>query len=162
MQIVKMTELDFEAFWPVFRDIVKAEETYAFEPDMAYDDARTLWLDMPTATYVAKSEDVILGSYYIKPNAGGPGSHVCNCGYMVGPAARGKGVARTMCLHSQDVARELGFTAMQFNSVVSTNEIAVDLWKKLGFDVVGTLPSAFKHKQLGFVDSLVMFKRLSQ
>ncbi|WP_148861320.1 GNAT family N-acetyltransferase [Marinobacter fonticola] len=160
MQIVKMTGPDFELFWPIFREIVRAEDTYAFDPDISYEQARSLWLETPTATYVAREGDTVLGSYYLKPNAAGPGSHVCNCGYMVSRSARGKGVARRLCLHSQDIAKTHGYTAMQFNSVVSTNEAAVALWKKLDFEVVGTLPGAFKHKQLGFVDSLVMFKAL--
>ena len=98
--------------------------------------------------------------YYLKANAGGPGDHVSNCGYMVSEAARGRGVARLMCEHSQQVARERGFLAMQFNSVVSTNEVAVALWQKLGFEIVGRLPRAYRHARLGFVDSLVMFKWL--
>jgi ribosomal protein S18 acetylase RimI-like enzyme len=49
---------------------------------------------------------------------------------------------------------------MQYNLVVSTNTGAVRLWKKHGFDVAGTLPGAFRHSRLGFVDAFVMYKQL--
>ena len=87
---------------------------------------------------------------------------MCNCGYMVSSAARGKGLATTMCEHSQQVAIDLGYMAMQFNFVATSNEGAVRLWGKLGFDTVGQLPNAFKHPSLGYVDALVMFKWLAK
>src|SRR5690606_26260137 len=102
----------------------------------------------------------ILGTYFIKNNQDGPGDHVCNCGYMVASAARGRGLATAMCEHSQRIARQLGYLAMQFNLVVSTNERAVQLWSRLGFATVGRLPRAFRHPTLGFVDALVMYKWL--
>ncbi|KVC95271.1 GNAT family N-acetyltransferase [Burkholderia ubonensis] len=155
-----MTADDFARFWPTYRAVVAAQETYAFDPAQTEDAARAQWLDAPLCTWVAEEDGVLLGSYYLKANAAGPGSHVCNCGYMVSEAARGRGVARRMCEHSQEVARERGFLAMQFNSVVSTNEAAVALWQKLGFEIVGRLPRAYRHARLGLVDSLVMYKWL--
>lgn len=116
---------------------------------------------LATKTFVIEKTDDLLGTYFIKPNQGGPGSHVCNCGYMVSSKARGMGLATKMCEHSQQIALELGFKAMQFNSVVSTNEGAVRLWQKLGFDIVGTLPKAFKHPTQGYVDAYVMYKWLA-
>ena len=103
----------------------------------------------------------IFGTYYLKTNQGGPGKHVCNCGYMVSSVARGMGIARQMCEHSQGIAVAMGFNAMQFNFVASSNDVAVALWKKLGFDVVGTLPRAFNHPTLGLVDAFVMYKWLT-
>ncbi|WP_268800780.1 GNAT family N-acetyltransferase [Pseudomonas huanghezhanensis] len=157
-----MTLDDFEAFWPTFQAVVVAQQTYAYDPALTQDDARHLWLDYPLQTLIAEEDGVLLGSYYLKANAAGPGSHVSNCGYMVTEAARGRGIARMMCEHSQQLAREHGFQAMQFNSVVATNEVAVALWQKLGFDVVGRLPRAYRHKQLGLVDCLVMYKWLGE
>ncbi|MEW8381327.1 MAG: GNAT family N-acetyltransferase, partial [Candidatus Thiodiazotropha taylori] len=101
-----------------------------------------------------------VGTYYIKTNQAGPGSHVCNCGYMVPSSSRGKGLATAMCEHSQNTARDLGYKAMQFNFVASTNEGAVRLWQKLGFEVVGRLPEAFNHPVKGYVDALVLYKWL--
>ncbi|WP_120511885.1 GNAT family N-acetyltransferase [Photobacterium salinisoli] len=159
--IREMDAADFEQFWPEFRRIIQAQETYAFDPEMSREQAYTLWGEMPLKTFVCVEGDIVLGSYYLKANAMGPGNHVCNCGYMVTKAARGKGVARAMCEHSQRVALEQGFSAMQFNSVVSTNEVAVKLWQKLGFQIVGTLPGAYRHKTQGLVDCYVMYKQLN-
>ena len=108
----------------------------------------------------AAASGAALGTYYIKPNQPGAGSHVCNCGYIVGEEVRGRGVATLMCEHSQREAIRRGFRAMQFNLVVSTNESAVRLWQKLGYDIVGTLPGAFKLPRQGFVDAYVMYKQL--
>ncbi|PLU10439.1 GNAT family N-acetyltransferase [Sinorhizobium medicae] len=102
----------------------------------------------------------MLGTYYIRANQAGGGRHVCNCGYMTHAAASGKGVARRMHEHSLAHARASGFRAMQFNFVISSNERAVCLWKRLGFEVVGTLPEAFLHPSKGYVDALVMFRSL--
>lgn len=160
IQIRPMTRDDFDIFWPTFQAVVVAQETYAYDPALTREQARVLWMELPLHTLVAEEDGQLLGSYCLKANAAGPGSHVSNCGYMVTEAARGRGVARLMCEHSQQLARESGFLAMQFNSVVSTNEAAVALWSKLGFATVGRLPRAYRHRQLGLVDCLVMFKWL--
>jgi ribosomal protein S18 acetylase RimI-like enzyme len=158
--IREITRADFESFWPTFSAVIHAQETYAFDPDMTQEHAFDLWCKSSLQAYVFVMNDVVLGSYYIKPNAMGPSSHICNCGYMVSTEARGKGIARLMCEHSQATALRLGFDAMQFNSVVSTNEVAVKLWEKLGFQIIGTIPKAYKHARLGLVDSYIMHKWL--
>lgn len=161
IQIRPMTPEDFEQFWPTFQAVVAAGQTYAYDPALDKEQARALWMQVPLHTLVAEEDGQLLGSYYLKPNAAGPGNHVSNCGYMVTEAARGRGVARLMCEHSQQLALASGFLAMQFNSVVATNEVAVALWHKLGFETVGRLPKAYRHAQLGLVDCLVMFKWLA-
>lgn len=158
--IREMSKSDFESFWPTFSAVIQAQETYAFDPNMTLGEAFSLWCELPLKAYVYVENDVVLGTYYIKPNAMGPSNHICNCGYMVSSEARGKGIARLLCEHSQKTAIELGFDAMQFNSVVSTNEVAVRLWGKLGFNIIGTIPKAYRHAQLGLVDSYVMYKWL--
>lgn len=160
VHISEITKSDFKLFWPVFKEVVVAEETYAFDSKIDIESAYDLWCLSTLKTYIVKENNLILGSYFIKPNAAGPSSHICNCGYMVNPESRGKGIAGKLCLHSQEIAIKLGFTAMQFNSVVSTNEVAINLWKKLGFRIVGTIPNAYKHKRFGFVDSFIMHKQL--
>ncbi len=110
---------------------------------------------------VKDEQGALLGSYYLKANAAGPGQHVCNCGYMVTPQARGKGVASAMCEHSQQEAVTQGFKAMQFNAVVASNHVAVGLWQRLGFEIVGTVPNAYQHASLGYVDTHVMYKALT-
>jgi ribosomal protein S18 acetylase RimI-like enzyme len=152
---------DWPLIWQIIAPVFRAGETYAFAPEISEAEAHRVWIDMPSAAYVATdARDAVLGTYYIKPNQPALGAHVCNCGYIVGEHAQGKGVASLMCEHSQREARRLGFRAMQFNLVVSTNESAVRLWQKLGFAIVGTLPGAFQHAKYGFIDAFVMYKQL--
>lgn len=152
---------DWPALWPILQETIRAGEAYSYAPDSTPEQIHELWIRAPGATFVACSAaGEVLGSYFIKANQPGLGSHVCNCGYLVASQARGQGIAAAMCEHSQVQARAMRFRAMQFNFVVSTNESAVRLWQKLGFAVVGRLPGAFRHQRLGFVDALVMFKSL--
>lgn len=160
MTIREAVSGDFEQIWPIFHEIAAAGETYAYPRDITKEEALRLWMDVPRKTYVFEQDGKVLGSYYIKTNQAGPGSHVCNCGYMVSSAARGRGLATAMCKHSQGVAIELGYKAMQFNFVASSNKEAVRLWRKLGFAIVGRLPKAFHHPSNGYVDALVMYKWL--
>lgn len=154
------TTEDFDQIWPIFNAVVAKGDTYTYPRDMEKEQAFDIWMKAPRLSFVAEYEGAIVGTYFLKTNQSGGGDHVCNCGYMVAPAARGQGVAALMCEHSQTVAKELGYRAMQFNFVVSSNESAVHLWSKLGFTTVGRLPLAFHHPQLGYVDALVMFKSL--
>lgn len=160
MRIREATATDIDLIWPLFKEIASAGETYAFETNITKEDAQKVWLNVPQKTFIAEKNGDVLGTYYIKTNQAGPGKHVCNCGYMVSTSARGKGVATAMCAHSQQLAKELGYRAMQFNFVASTNVSAIRLWKKLGFDIVGQLPKSFNHPSQGFVDALVMYKWL--
>lgn len=161
MNIREAKREDFSQIWLFFREIVSAGETYAYPRDISETEAQKIWLDKPRKTYVVEEDGDILATYYIKTNQLGPGNHVCNCGYMVSPAARGRGLATAMCEHSQEIAKELGYSAMQFNFVASSNEGAIRLWKKLGFAIVGRLPGAFQHPSKGYIDALVMYKWLA-
>lgn len=160
MDIREATEKDFDEIWPIFHEVVSAGDTFCYSRDTSKEEALKLWIHAPRKTFVIEDNHKVLGTYYIKTNQGGPGDHVCNCGYMVSSEARGQGLATAMCKHSQKVAVELGYKAMQFNFVASTNEGAVRLWTKLGFEGVGRLPKAFNHPSEGYVDALVMFKWL--
>jgi len=153
---------DWAQVWPLLRAIFAFGDTYAFAPGSSEAEIFKLWVESPQATYVACGGDgTIAGTYFLKANQPELGSHVCNCGYVVAPQARGQGVASSMCVHSQAEALALGFRAMQFNLVVATNETAVRLWQKLDFEIVGRLPGAFRHLQLGYVDAYVMYKQLA-
>ena len=141
--------------------VLRAGETYSYDRNISEEHAFRVWVEQPTATFVMQDEiGSLIGTYYIKPNQPGQGAHVCNCGYMVVERARGRGVASAMCEHSQREALRLGFRAMQYNLVASTNEVAVRLWRKHGFHIAGTLPRAFAHPRVGLVDAFVMFKTL--
>ncbi|MCO4747040.1 MAG: GNAT family N-acetyltransferase [Proteobacteria bacterium] len=161
MQIREARDEDFEGIWPIFRAVVSAGDTYAIDVATTEAEARTLWMAKPRKTYVAVDGEQILGTYTLKTNQPGPGAHVCNCGYMVAEAARGQGVASRMCEHSQRMAVELGYLAMQFNLVLASNAGAVRLWHRLGFVTVGTIPGAYRHPELGLVDAFVMHKWLA-
>jgi ribosomal protein S18 acetylase RimI-like enzyme len=161
VSIRRFEPADWLQLWPLLRATFEAGDTYAYAPDSPEADIRRIWTEAPAATFVACGPDgQVIGTYFIKANQPGLGSHVCNCGYVVAPAAQGRGIAAALCEHSQRAAVAMGFRAMQFNLVVSTNERAVRLWQRLGFTVVGTLPKAFHHMKLGYVDALVMYKEL--
>ena len=160
MMIREFADSDWPALWPILREAFSTGDTYPFPPDISEADARRAWIDLPDATFVAVEDDAVLGTYYVKTNQPGLGSHVCNAGYIVGKAARRRGLGRAMCAHSLDEARRRGFRSMQFNLVVMTNEGAVRLWKEMGFAVVGTVPGSFNHKELGYVDALIMYQEL--
>lgn len=160
--IRRYRESDWPAVWPILRATFEAGDTYAFSPVSTEAEIHTVWVESPIATYVVLAQDGrVLGTYLLKANQPGLGSHVCNCGYVVAPDAQSQGIASAMCEHSQQEAVTMGFLAMQFNLVVSTNERATRLWNKLGFAIIGTLPRAFRHQRLGFVDAFVMFKQLA-
>jgi ribosomal protein S18 acetylase RimI-like enzyme len=160
MQIRPATNADRAAILAIVGPVLRAGETYAVARDLTTEETLTYWFSPSHEVFVAEDGGMILGTYYLMANREGGGAHVANCGYMTAPAAQGRGIARAMCQHSLVRAAERGFRAMQFNHVVSTNTRAVALWQSLGFDIVGTLPGAFKHPAQGYVDSYVMFRAL--
>ena len=153
---------DSDSIWQIFHAVVASADTYVFDPGIPRDQALAYWLDSSTRCYVAERDGNIVGTYILKPNQPGLGSHIANAAFMVDPTARGLGLGRTMGEHCLAEARRLGFRGMQFNFVVSTNEPAVRLWQSLGFEIVGTLPGAFRHSREGFVDAYVMFRSLAE
>lgn len=184
IEIRAAAQADRDAIWNIFHEIVAAGNTYAFDPKMSREEALTYWFRADTHTYVAEmrrpsvgeaanfpgtatpsptagTEDrVIVGTYILRPNQLGPGSHVANAAFMVASDAQGSGVGRKMAEHCLSEARRMGFRAMQFNFVVSTNAAAIHLWEQLGFKVVGTLSGAFHHPEEGYVDVYVMYRSL--
>jgi L-amino acid N-acyltransferase YncA len=160
VEIRAATVANRDAIWDIFREVVAASDTYAFDPGMSRQEALGYWFQANTRTYIAESSGRILGTYILRPNQSGGGSHVANAAFMVARDARGQGIGRAMGEHCLSEARRLGFRAMQFNFVVSTNESAIRLWKQLGFKIVGTLPGAFRHPEKGYVDVYVMYRSL--
>ncbi|MXP42638.1 GNAT family N-acetyltransferase [Altererythrobacter soli] len=151
---------DAEAILRIVMPVIREGRTYALDGDMSEADALAYWTSAEKETFVAEHDGAVVGTYYMRANQAGGGAHVCNCGYMTGEAARGRGVARRMAEHSLVHARERGFRAMQFNFVVGTNERAVRLWSSLGFGIVGRLPGAFRLPEGEYVDALVMYLEL--
>jgi len=160
MLIRRAVESDYEQIWNIFSEVIKAGDTYVFDPTTTRSEMEKLWFGDHMATFVAEDSGHIAGTYIIKPNQIDLGSHIANCGYMVSSSARGKGIGNKMCEHSIDFARKRGYIGIQFNIVVSTNTGAVELWKKNGFQIIGTTPQGFRHAELGFVDTYIMYKKL--
>jgi L-amino acid N-acyltransferase YncA len=158
--IRKAEPSDADEIWEIFHEVVVRGDAYTFDPATTRDEALAIWMSPQAWTYVATCEDEVVGSYFMRRNQPGLGSHVVNAGYMVKSGVQGKGIGRAMCEHSFKEAKQLGFLAMQYNMVVSTNESAVSLWKKMGFEIVGTLPKVFRHRELGLVDAYVMHRFL--
>lgn len=161
MAIRLATSNDREAIWEILEPMIRAGETYTLPREMSKEEALAYWFSVEKETFVAEENSAIFGTYFLKANQQGGGAHVANCGYVTAAAAQGRGIARAMCLHSLERAKERGFRAMQFNFVVSTNERAVKLWQSLGFEIVGRLPGAFEHPEQGLVDALVMYRSLA-
>jgi len=153
-------EIHYQEIWNIFHNIVKAGDTYVYDPNTTQEEALAIWCSPIVTTYVATLDDKVMGTYIIKPNFPGLGSHIANCSYMVSDQARGLGVGRAMAEHSIKLAKELGFIAIQFNIVVSSNETAIKLWQALGFEIIGTTLKGFNHQKLGYIDSYIMYKSL--
>jgi ribosomal protein S18 acetylase RimI-like enzyme len=151
---------DVETVWRILEPMIRRGDSYALPRDMSKEEALAYWFTPKNEVYVWEQERVVLGTYFLRANQRGGGAHVANCGYVTAVGAEGRGIARAMCLHSLERAAQQGFRAMQFNFVVSTNQRAMELWKSLGFEVVGRLPQAFQHPEHGFVDALVMYRTL--
>ena len=161
MKIRPANDADREAIWNIFHEVVATGDTYALDSNISREDALAYWFAPGTHTYVAEQPAIgVAGTYILRPNQSGGGSHVANAGFMVPASARGQGLGRAMAEHCLSEARRLGFRAMQFNFVVSTNESAIRLWQRLGFKIVGTLPDTFRHPKRGYVDVHVMFRSL--
>ena len=156
------TDDDWPAIYPFFTEIVAAGRTYAYPLDMSSDEARALWMERPPGrTFVAVDGDRVLGSAKAGPNRPGRGSHIATASFMVDPTAGGRGVGRALAEHVLAWASAEGYRGMQFNAVVETNQIAVHLWQALGFRIIGTVPKAFDHAQLGPVGLHVMYRELN-
>ncbi len=170
LEIRAATEADRGAIWEIFHAVIASGDTYPFDPRMSREEAMAYWFAPGNNCYVAELDCLkqsslpvgrrVVGSYLLRSNQSGGGSHVANAAFIVSSEARGQGVGRAMGEHCLDETRRLGFRAMQFNFVVSANESAVHLWQQLGFKIAGTLPGAFRHPQKGFVDVYVMFRSL--
>lgn len=154
------TPLDTDSLWEIFHEVGQGGDTYAHTGDMTKEQFIAYWLAATNHVYVAEHEGKVAGTFLLRPNHWGRGSHIANGAYMVHPRFRGLGMGRAIGEYSVEEARRLGFKAMQFNYVVSTNQVAVNLWKSLGFTVLGTVPQGFNHAKLGLVDALIMHRFL--
>jgi len=160
MDIRSARPSDLDKVWEILEPVIRAGDSYALPQDLSKREALDYWFAEGHEVFVADDGEAIVGTYFLQPNQRGGGRHVANCGYVTAGWATGRGVARAMCSHSLAHARLRGYSAMQFNFVVSTNDRAVRLWQSLGFEIVGRLPKAFRHPSKGLVDAVVMYQIL--
>jgi ribosomal protein S18 acetylase RimI-like enzyme len=160
MEIRTINDDDANSLWNILEHVIRPGETYALPRDWSRTDALQYWCSPGHQVWIAEENGHALGTYFLQANQLGGGDHVANAGFATHPEAAGRGVATALCTHALRLAASLGFRAMQFNYVISTNERAVALWERLGFAIVGTLPKAFKHPIRGLVDVYVMYREL--
>ena len=151
---------DAERVWQTLEPTIRAGETTSLARDLSRGDALAFWFGASHEVFVAEQAGAIVGTYFLRANQTGAGGHVANSLYVVSPSATGRGIAQVMCDHSLEQARTRGFLAMQFNLEPVSNERRVKLWERAGFQIVGRLPKAFRHPELGLIDALVMFRSL--
>ncbi|GAB3472614.1 GNAT family N-acetyltransferase [Actinophytocola sediminis] len=158
MRIREFGDDDWPQVWEIVREVVRARETFTYDPELTADQARQIWVVTPPgATIVTVDGDRVVGTAHLATNRPGPGAHVSTASFMVAADARGRGVGRAMVEYALDWARALGYAGMQFNAVAESNHAAVELYKRLGFSVIGTVPGAFEHPTLGRVGLHVMY-----
>jgi ribosomal protein S18 acetylase RimI-like enzyme len=147
--------------WRLLEPVFRAGDTFPHDPAISESEARALWVEESQAVMVAiGATGAVVGTYYLRPNSLTLGAHVANAGYVVAGHCRRQGIGSRLCQHSLQTARQLGFRAMQFNLVASTNTAGIHCWQRNGFQIIGTLPEAFRHQRLGYVDALVMVQPL--
>ena len=161
MLIREYRDDDWPVIWSIFQDVVAARDTYVYDPAWSSDEAQSVWVEAPPGcTVVACDDSRVLGTAKIGRNRPGPGSHVATASFMVAKDARGRGIGRALGEYALSWARAQGYAAMQFNAVVESNVAAVNLWQALGFQIIGTVPEAFEHAQLGRIGLHIMYRRL--
>ena len=161
LQIRPYEPADWPAVWALLKPVFRAGETFPHDPAISESEAQLAWVEQNQAVMVAiDPAGAVVGTYYLKPNSLALGADVANAGYGVAEHCRRQGIGSRLCQHSLQATRRLGFRVMQFNLVVSTNTAGIRCWQRNGFQVVGTLPGAFRHRQLGYVDALVMVQEL--
>lgn len=158
--IRKVSEHDYHSIWNIIRQVIRTGDAYVFKPNSRKEEMLDYWCGKDKHTYVAVIDEQIAGTFVIKENQPGLGAHVANASFMTLPSYSGKGIGKIMGKHCLEEAKKMGFKFMQFNIVVKSNERAIRLWQKLGFEIIGEVPEAFNHRKLGFVNAYIMWKRL--
>ena len=159
-EIREAKKTDEPQIWEIIKSVIASGDTYVFAPDSSEEKMLAFWCGADKKTYVALSDDKIVGTFFLKDNQPDLGSHIANAGYMVAPVAKGKRIGRTMAEFSIEEARRLGYTAMQFNFVVKSNQAAVKLWQSLEFEIIGEIPEAFRHVNEGLTNALIMYRKI--
>jgi len=161
VRIREYRERDWPQVWPVVEQVIRAGDTFCYDPHQSEAQAHDLWVPPPPAhVVVAFDGEELAGTANMYANRPGPGSHIASGNVMVKPTSRGRGVGRALGEYLLEWARRTGFAGVQFNAVAASNGAAVSLYRRLGFVIVGTVPGAFAHPTLGPVGLHVMFHDL--
>jgi len=160
IEIRKALPSDYDRIWEIIQEVIATGDTYVFDPGSSKEKMLEYWCGQDKHTYIALRNSKIVGTFVIKDNQPGLGSHIANASYMTVPAASGQGIGMAMGEFSLEEAKRLGYRAMQFNIVIKSNERAVRLWKKLGFTIIGEIPEAFNHRRDGLTNAYIMYKKL--
>ena len=155
LRIRDLQDGDWQQVHDLVVSVATAGKTYAMDVPADLAETQAFWSGQHVV--VAVDGDTVLGTARMGPNRPAQGSHVGTASFMVGSAARGRGVGRALGEHVVQWHRDHGFGAIQFNAVVSTNTAAVRLWQSLGFTIVGTVPGAFRLPDGTDADLHVMF-----
>lgn len=158
--IRKATTDDVDSIWNIFSAVIQTEDSFVYRKETTKQEVQDLWMGPKAQSYVALLDGQIAGTFVIKPVQRDLGSHIANASYMVHPEFKGRRIGKAMGVFSLEEAKRLGYQAMQYNIVVSTNEVAIKLWKSIGFKILGTVPNGFKHQKLGYVDTYIMYRKL--
>lgn len=153
---------DFEEIYDIFRGVLNEGKTYSYTlEEMTPDRSLAYWISAPgTHCMVADVDGKVVGVAAVRPWRTGRARHVANASFIVHDGYRRMGIARALGLAALEYAKSQGYLAMQFQFVVSINVVAVNLWKSLGFEIVGTLPKVFNHATEGLVDVYIMHRFL--
>lgn len=151
---------DADAIWAILQPIIAKGDSFAFAPDTPREAMLGWWMAPDKHGYVAELDGAVVGSFVLKDNQPGLGSHIANAAYATAPWAGGRGIGETMGAYSIEEARKLGYKAMQFNIVVKSNERAVRLWQRLGFSIIGEIPDAFNHLEHGMTNAYIMYQKI--
>ncbi len=160
IKITPATSADEERIWALLQPVFSAGDTYAVDPLIDREAAIAYWMEADKTAFILRVEGQAVGTYYIRPNQPGGGAHICNCGFITAPSARGKGIARRMLDHALIEAKQQGYRAMQFNFVLASNQRALAIWQRNGFATIGRIPQAFLHPKQGYVDALILHRSL--
>jgi ribosomal protein S18 acetylase RimI-like enzyme len=159
-EIRKAVEEDKPAVWSIMKAVIAGGDTYVFDPETSEEEMLAYWFSPEKHVYVVEDGGKVLGTYWLKSNQPGLGDHIGNGAYMVSPDAKGKGIGKLMALHSIDEGKRIGYHAIQFNFVVKSNTAAVNLWKSVGFEVIGEIPDAIRHSKNGLTNAYIMYRKL--
>lgn len=151
---------DITAIQSIWNEVILEGECFLWEQPFSKDEMDKI-LEVQEVIYCAidEKDEKVVGFYVLHDNFPTRGNHIANALYAVDKSYKGQGIGKLLGSHSIKIALEKGYSAIQFNAVVSTNNTAIKLWEGLGFKKIGTIEQGFRNKNNEFVD-LYIYHRL--